>query len=101
MMSAVSHKKTISPSVRLLQAHTHRPIFTASAVELAVESADSTINSVIVGQLPQLNMFDILNPLELADRNRPTIAVGRQQIGQVGLGLYTYGIAIQTTQAAV
>ena len=63
-------------------------------LELAEESADSTIesdvsttNSVIVSQLPLLNMFNILNPVGSANRNRLTIAGGRQQIGLVGMGL--------------
>ena len=33
------------------------------------ELADSTNNSVIVSQLHQLNMFILLNPLELANGN--------------------------------
>ena len=49
-------------------------------LEMAVESADSTIesdvsttNSVIVSQLPLLNMFNILNPVGSADYcRRPT-----------------------------
>ena len=62
-----------------LKTHTHRPIFRGFVVESAVESADSipesanyTTNSVIVGRLPLSSMFDIVNPLELADGNRPT-----------------------------
>ena len=34
-------------------------------------------------------MSNILNPLESADRSRPIIAVGRRQMGLVGMGLYT------------
>ena len=52
----------------LLKARTQRPIFRGFAAELVVdsaysipESADSTTNSV---------MFNILNPLELADGSR-------------------------------
>ena len=51
-------------------------IFTGSAVAMMVETtdsdaelADSTNNSVIVSQLHQLNMFILLNPLELANGN--------------------------------
>ena len=32
-------------------------------------------------------MFNILNPLESADGNRPTIGVGLREIGPVGTGL--------------
>ena len=34
-------------------------------------------------------MFNILKPLEAADGNRPTIAVGRREMGLVGTGLYS------------
>ena len=74
-----------------LKAHTHMPIFRGSAVESvdsALETADSTTDSVIVGRLAILNMFNILGLLELANRNRSTIAVGRWQISLVGMGLY-------------
>ena len=53
----------------------------------AVESADSTTDSVIVGRLSLSNMFNILRPLESADGNRLTIRVGRWKIGHVGTGL--------------
>ena len=75
-------------------ARTHRSIFTVSSEESAVESsdssaewADSTTDSVIVGRLALSNMFNILSPLESADGNRPTIRVGRREIGAVGTGL--------------
>ena len=61
-----------------------------SAVESAnftAESADSTTDSVIVGRLPLLNMFNILKPLESADGNRPNITVGRWEMSSVGTGL--------------
>ena len=51
------------------------------------ELADYATNSVIVGQLSLLNMFNGLNPLDLANGNRPTIAVGRREISPVGTGL--------------
>ena len=81
-----------------LKARTHRPILRGFAAESATESAtesadytpelaDYTTNSVIVGRLSVSNMFNILNPLESADRNRPTIAVGRREIRPVGTGL--------------
>ena len=77
-----------------LKAHIHSPILATSglesAVELAdstIESADSTIDSVIIGRLSLLNRFNILNPLESVDGSRPTIGVGRWQIGLVGTGL--------------
>ena len=73
-------------SVADLKAHTHTPILARSEVESAVESADCTTESadyttdyVKVGRLSLLNMFYILNPLELA--------IGRRQIGLVGMGL--------------
>ena len=54
-----------------LKARTHRPIFTESAEESAIESADSTAesanspaDSMIVIRLALSNMFAILNPLE-------------------------------------
>ena len=61
---------------------------------------DSTTDSEIVGRLSVLNMFNILKPLELADRNRPTIAVGRRQIGLVGTGLYSNEL-LKKTQVQV
>ena len=70
------------------------PILKGFLAESAVESADSIpesadyiTDSVRVGRLPQSNMFNILNPLESADRSLSTIGVGRQQIGLVGTGL--------------
>ena len=58
-----------------MKARTHRPIFTESAEESAIESADFTAESadftadsvIIVGRLALSNMFNILNPLESAD----------------------------------
>ena len=50
----------------------------------AIETADSTTNFVIVSRL---DMFNNLKPLELTDRNRPSIGVGCRQICQVGTGL--------------
>ena len=53
-----------------------------SEVELAhsiPESADYTAASVIVGRLPLSDMFNILNPLESADTNWLTIAVGLRE----------------------
>ena len=77
-----------------LKAHTHRLIFRGFVVESTVESADSipesadsTTNFVIVGRLPVLNMFNISTPIKSADCSQPTIAVGRLQIGPVGMGL--------------
>ena len=56
-----------------VKGHTHRPIFRGLAAGSAVKSAgsrielaDSTADSVIVGRLSLLNMFNILNPLESA-----------------------------------
>ena len=70
------HRDKDSPMFgEILKAHTHKQIFTEPAVELA-ESADCTMGSVIVGGLPLSNMFDILNPLEYAAENVPTIAFG-------------------------
>ena len=64
-----------------IKAHTHRPIFREIAAESVVESADSgidsTTDSVIVGHLSILNMFNILNPPESADGSRLTIGVGQ------------------------
>ena len=83
---------TIKPWVK---GRTYRPIFRVLAAESAVESADSTpksadytTNSVIVCRLPLSNMFDILNPLESAYGNQPTVAVDRWEIVPVGTGLY-------------
>ena len=74
-----------------IKARTHRPIFRGFAAESVVESAvsipelaDYTTHSVIVGRLPLLNMLNVLNPLESADGNRPTIAVGQQEISPIG-----------------
>ena len=75
-----------------LKACTHRLIFTGSSEESAVESADSTTDSVIVGQLALSNIFNILNPLESDDGNRPSFGVGRREIGPVGTNLYSYGL---------
>ena len=78
--------------VSQLKARTHRPILRGfdaeSAVELAILSQSSTTNFTMVGRLSISNMFNILKPLESADGNRPTIAVGRRQMGLVGTGLY-------------
>ena len=54
---------------------------------MELESAVESANSVIVGWLTLLNMFNILNPLESLDGSRPTIGVGWQEIGLVGTGL--------------
>ena len=77
-----------------LKARTHRPILRGFEAESAVESADfipesadSTTDFTLVGRLSISNMFNILKPLESADGNRPTIAVGRRQMGLVGAGL--------------
>ena len=40
-------------------------------------------------------MFNILNPLELADWNRPTIGVGRRENDPVGTGLQRPGSPLQ------
>ena len=64
-----------------LKAHTHKPIFRGFLAESAVESADSTAaesadsstDSLIVGRLSLSNIFDILKPLESADRNQQTL----------------------------
>ena len=75
-------------------ARTRRPILRGFEAESAVESsdsipelADSTTDFTIVGRLSISNMFNILKPLESANGNRPTIAVGRRQMGLVGMGL--------------
>ena len=39
------------------------------------------------GRLSLLNMFNVLNQLELANGNQRTIAMGHWQISQVGMGL--------------
>ena len=88
------------------KAHTHKPIFTESAVESAVEAANSTEESVnsttefaIVCREPILNMFNMPTAhikyyyeptgigrlLQSADYcNRPTIAIGRLLQSAVG-----------------
>ena len=48
----------------------NRLIFTGSAAESVVESANSTTRSVTVCQLALLNMFNILSPFESADENQ-------------------------------
>ena len=74
-----------------LKAHTHKPIFggflAESVVESAVsavESADSSIDSVKVDQLSPSNMFNILRPLESADENWSTgnrlTGIGRREL---------------------
>ena len=77
-----------------IKAHTHRLIFRGFAAESGVElaksipeSADSTTDFVIIGQLPVLNMFTISTPIKLADSSQPTIAIGRLQIGLMHMGL--------------
>ena len=57
------------------------------SVDSIPELADSTTDMVIVGQLPVLNMFDISAPIQSANSSGLTIAVGRLQIGLVGMGL--------------
>ena len=60
---------SFEPMSLSLKARTHRLIFTGSKAESVVELADSdsTTDSVIVGRLSVLNMFNILNPLKSAD----------------------------------
>ena len=77
-----------------LKAHTHTPIFGGCVVKSAIQSANSiansansTINFVIVCRMSVLNMFTFLKRPESADGNRSTIAVGQWQIGLVGMGL--------------
>ena len=77
-----------------VKARTHRPILRGFSAELATESADYTpesadytTDSVIVGRLPLSNMYSILNVPESADWKRPTIALGRREMGLVGTGL--------------
>ena len=89
---------------RTVKACTHRQLFTESAVKSVIESADAipestdyTINSVIVGRLPLSNMFNILNPRKSANRNLPTIAVGRREIVPVGTGLNSHVIRTHVT----
>ena len=50
---------------------------------------------MIVGQQPILNMFNVHLPIQLAEGNQPTIAVGRWQIGQVETCLNSPGSVIQ------
>ena len=83
-----------SAALVYLKTCTPRPILRGFSAESATESAhytqespDYTTDSVIVGWLPLSNMFNILNVPELADGNRPTIAVGRQEMVLVGTGL--------------
>ena len=66
-----------------LKACTHTLILARSGQESAVESADSTTDSIIIGRHSILNMFNILNPLE-------TIGVSRREISLVGTGLDTF-----------
>ena len=69
---------------------THWPIFrgfAAESVDSIPESADSTIDFVIVGRLPVLNMFNISTPIKSADSSRPTFAIDGLHIGLVGMGL--------------
>ena len=74
---------TVTSLLGRIKTHTHMLILAGSELELAVESADSTTesagcstDSVIVGRLFVLNMFNILNPLELADGSWLTLGVG-------------------------
>ena len=60
----------------LLKARTHRPIFTESAEESAIESADFTAESA-----------DSTANSIIAHGSRPTIGVGRREIAPVGTGL--------------
>ena len=57
------------------------------SVILALGRHDSTTDFVIVDGLPVLKMFDISTPIQSANSSRPTIAVGKLQIGLVGMGL--------------
>ena len=62
-----------------------------SMVKLAdckTESADCTTDSIIVSQRPMLNMFDICQPIKLANRNLLIIAIGHQQICHLVMGPY-------------
>ena len=62
--------------------------FSESVLESAdssPKSADSTIDFVIVGRLPDI--FNISTPIQSADSSQLTIAVGGLQIGLVGMGL--------------
>ena len=97
----------------VVKAHNHMLIWARSGLESTVESADSntqladsTTDSVIIGPLSLLNMFDILNPLELANGRQPTIGVGRRQIFLVGTGLNEFffnliHILVYTSQCCI
>ena len=85
------YRQSFTENMDTIKLNTHRPIFRGLAAESVVESADSIpesadyiANSVIVGRLSLSNMFNILNPLESADR---TIAVSRLEMGPLGMGL--------------
>ena len=71
----------ISMWEQAFKARTHRPIFRGFSAESVVELADSPTDSVEVGRLFILNMFNILKPPESANGNRLTIAVARRRIG--------------------
>ena len=60
-----------------------------SMVKLAdcnTESADCTTDSIIVSQRPMLKMFDICQPIKLANRNLLIIVISHQQICHAGMG---------------
>ena len=61
--------------------------YSAKSADSGTESADSSTDFTIVGRQPMLNMFDIYLRIKSVDGNRPSIADGRRQIGQVGTGL--------------
>ena len=63
------------------------PESVVKSVDSSTEAADSATDSVIVGRLSVSNIFNILNALESANGNQPTIAVGQREMGLVGTGL--------------
>ena len=69
-------------------------ILVKSGLQSAVETADSitqlanfNTDSVIISPLSLSSMFNILNPMESADRSWPTIGVSRRQISLEVAGL--------------
>ena len=92
--SALFQTYSVASNKRLRKASTHTPTFGELAIESAVESADSSLESadsttdfVIVGRLPVSDMSNISTPIQSADSSWPTIALGALQIGQVGMSL--------------
>ena len=65
------------------------------------ELADYTTDSVIVGRLPLSNTSNFSSPLESADGDWPTIAVGQPEIGPVGTGLYFNDIHIDINNTEI